>query len=151
MPQCSILGPLFFLIYFNDLTGNLNSNVKLFVDDTSLFSEICDQLETENVLNNDLRKIRKRDEQCKMVFNADPTKQVRVVTFRVVIHILQNISIYTLIDKPNNMSICNKTESLQYNVTLAITGAIRGSSKEKLFQELSFEHLSSRRWCGNFV
>ena len=42
------------------------------------------------------------------------------------------------------MNICNK--SLQYNAALAITGAIRGSSKEKLFQELGFEYLSSRRW-----
>ena len=49
-------------------------------------------------------------------------------------------------DKPNNMNICNKIESLQYNAALAITGTIRGSSKEKLFQELGFEYLSSRRW-----
>ena len=37
-------------------------------------------------------------------------------------------------------------ESLQYNAALAITGVITGSSKDKLFQELGFEHLSSRRW-----
>ena len=48
--------------------------------------------------------------------------------------------------KPNNMNICKKIESLQYNTALAITGAIRGSSKEKLFQELGFEYLSLRRW-----
>ena len=39
-----------------------------------------------------------------------------------------------------------KIESLQYNATLAITGAIRGSSMEKLYHELGFEYLSSRRW-----
>ena len=37
-------------------------------------------------------------------------------------------------DKPDNMNICNKIESLQYNVDLAITGAIRGSSKETSYQ-----------------
>ena len=50
-------------------------------------------------------------------------------------------------DKPNNTNICNKIESLQYNAALAITtGAIRGSSKEKLYQEFGFEYLSLRRW-----
>ena len=42
-------------------------------------------------------------------------------------------------DKPNNMNICSKIESLQYNAALAITWAIRGSSKEELYQELSFK------------
>ena len=53
----SIVGSLFFLIYINDLTDNLSSNVKLFADDTSLFSQTCDPLETANVLNNYLTKI----------------------------------------------------------------------------------------------
>ena len=81
VPQGSILGPLLFLICINDLTNNLNSNVKLFADDTSLFSEICDPLETANVLNNDLRKIREWPEQWKMVFNPDPIKQAQEVIF----------------------------------------------------------------------
>ena len=34
-------------------------------------------------------------------------------------------------DQPNNLNLCNKIESCQYNAALAITGAIRGSSKEK--------------------
>ena len=49
-------------------------------------------------------------------------------------------------DKPNNMNICDKMESLQYNAAPAINGAIRWSSKEKLYQELGFEYLHSRRW-----
>ena len=38
VPQGSILGPLVFLIYKNDLPGDLSSNAKLFVDDLSLFN-----------------------------------------------------------------------------------------------------------------
>ena len=44
------------------------------------------------------------------------------------------------------MNICNKIKSLQHNAALVITGAIRGSSKEKLCQGTGFQYLSSRRW-----
>ena len=37
-------------------------------------------------------------------------------------------------------------ESNQYNATLAITGAIRGTSREKLYQELGLESLKDRKW-----
>ena len=49
-------------------------------------------------------------------------------------------------DQPNNSSLCEKIESLQYNAALAITGTIKDSSKEKLYQELGFESLKDRRW-----
>ena len=39
-----------------------------------------------------------------------------------------------------------RNKSLQYNACLAITGAIRGSSREKIYQELGFESLQQRRW-----
>ena len=35
---------------------------------------------------------------------------------------------------------------MQYNAALAITGAIRGTSREKLYQELGLESLQKRRW-----
>ena len=51
-----------------------------------------------------------------------------------------------LYDQAYNMSFHHKLESIQYNACLAITGAIRGISKEKRYQELGLESLQSRLW-----
>ena len=53
VPQGSILGPLFFLIYINDLSDDLVSTVKLFADDTSLFSAARDSNISAYELNNE--------------------------------------------------------------------------------------------------
>ena len=46
----------------------------------------------------------------------------------------------------NNSSLHQNLGKIQYNSALAITGAIRGTSKEKLYQELGLESLEKRRW-----
>ena len=49
-------------------------------------------------------------------------------------------------DQPHNQSLSDRIESVQYNAALAITGAIRRTSRERLYQELGLESLSNRRW-----
>ena len=49
-------------------------------------------------------------------------------------------------DKPDNGKFINKIEKAQYDAALAITGAIRGTSWEKLYAELGIESLKFRRW-----
>ena len=49
-------------------------------------------------------------------------------------------------DEPRNEKFIDTLESIQYNATLAITGAIKGTSKEKLYNELGLEYLIDRQW-----
>ena len=72
VPKGSILGPLLFLVYIKDLPNDLNSKVKLFADDTSLFTIVKD---------NDLLEISKCAYNWKMLFNPDPNKLVQEVLF----------------------------------------------------------------------
>ena len=81
VPQGSILGPLLFLIYINDLPNELKSNAKLFADDTSLFTIVKDKSESANILNNDLSEISKWAYNWKMLFNPDPSKPAQEVVF----------------------------------------------------------------------
>ena len=48
-------------------------------------------------------------------------------------------------DKPHNEKFTDTVELFQYKVVLVITGAIKGTSKEKLFNELGLEYLKDRR------
>ena len=57
VPQGTILRLLFFYLYINDLMENLNSNPKLFTDDTSLFSMVNNVTQSNSQLNSDLAKI----------------------------------------------------------------------------------------------
>ena len=216
VPQGSILGPLLFLIYINDISDGLESDVKLFADDTSLFSTVIDPNVSALSLNNDLRKINLWAYQWKMSFNPSITKQAHEVIFskkrndvyhpslvfnnidvkrvssqkhlglildeklsfkdhldmvisktsksinvlrKLQYHLPRSslITIYKsfirsildyadiIYDQPYNFSIINRIESIQYNAALAITGAIRGSSRDKIYNELGLEPLYSRR------
>ena len=69
VPEGSILGPLFFLVYINDICNKLSTNVKLFADDTSLFSIVNDANKSFENLSNHLFIISNWAYQWKMSFN----------------------------------------------------------------------------------
>ena len=217
VPQGSILGPLLFLIYINDLPNGLKSNAKLFADDTSLFTLVKDKTESANILNNNLSEISKWAYDWKMLFNPGPCKPAQEVVFsrkkktqshpaislnniqvertsyqkhfgllldeklnfkqhvdsailkmnkgisviKKLRHSLPRKSLLTIYkgflrplvdygdiiyDQPQNESFREKIESVQYRAALAITGAIQGTSRDKLYHELGLESLKSRRW-----
>ena len=217
VPQGSVLGPLLFLIYINDLPDGITSICKIFADDTSLFSKVLDVNESTKKLNLDLEKISEWAFQWKMHFNPDPNKQANEVIFSRkskvhshppltfnnndvkqcphqkhlgiildskldfnihvdnkikkcyrMIGIIKRLSVSVprkalltiyksfirphldygdiLYDKPGNQNFQNKLEKVQYKACLAITGAIQGTSRQKIYDKLGLHTLIERRW-----
>ena len=56
-----------------------------------------------------------------------------------------------LYDKPSNENFQNKLEKVQYRACLAITGAIQGTSRTKLYDKLGLHSLIKRRWCNKLI
>ena len=73
-PRGLYYGPLLFLIYINDLTDNISSDMRLFADDSPLFACVTEGTQTHNKLVKDLETITSSAHQWKMVFNPDITK-----------------------------------------------------------------------------
>ena len=74
VPQGSILGPLLFLLYINDIVNDIGSNIRLFADDTSLFIIIDNPVTAAEYLNSDLNKLSRWTATWHFTFNPSKTK-----------------------------------------------------------------------------
>ena len=211
-----MLGSLLFLVYVNDLCDNLSCDVKLFADDTSLFSVVENEDVSAGKLNRDLERIRLWAWQWKMGFNVEKTEEVifsskRVKPFHpplsmanteisrvnehkhlgiildsqlnfqshiraailkarrgigLIRYLSQYVSrdalnlAYKLYVRPHLdygdiifhrcdpemlLGFTQKIEQTQYAAALSVTGAWRGTNWQRLYNELGWESLYSRR------
>ena len=79
VPLGSILGLLLFLLHINNFPKSWNSNVKLFADDTSIFSVVRDRRVTRETLNEGLSKVSQWAHQWKRLINTNSSKQAQKV------------------------------------------------------------------------
>ena len=77
VPQGTVLGPLLFLVYINDMPEGINSTVRLFADD-SLVYRIIRSIEDQTILQEDLRKLQEWERKWQMQFNADKCEVLRI-------------------------------------------------------------------------
>ena len=73
LPQGSVLGPLLFLVYINELDDNITSNVLKFADDTNVFRKVSTDGDKHH-LQNDLDKLVKLSEKWHILFNFGKSK-----------------------------------------------------------------------------
>lgn len=79
VPQGSVLGPLLFLLYINDVTDAINHcNIRMFADDTCLFLEVDDRKNTASLIEKDLSCIEKWAKKWQVDFSAKKTKSLIV-------------------------------------------------------------------------
>ena len=129
VPQGSVLGPLLFLVYINDLEKDIKSNIKFFADDTMLFSIVNNPEISAEELNHDLDKICQWAHQWKMDFNPDPTKQATEVLFsnKMIKPIHPDIFF-------NGIVVQKSSEQKHLGLTLATNLSFKGHIYEKIIK-----------------
>ena len=86
VPQGSVLGPILFLAYINDLPDELSSQVRLFADDTAVYLTIGGA-EDGKVLQTDLDRLSVWEDRWDMEFNPSKCQVVRVTSSRTLFNI----------------------------------------------------------------
>ena len=148
VPQGSILGPLLFLLFINDLPLHTDVFTDLYADDTTLYEMNSSRTEIETRLQGALSDVAQWCRLNGMVINMDKTKTMIVTTKQKRARIDDSLHI-TLFDKPLSLVSSEKVLGVQVDNNLSWTDHVSKVSKKmstniwllsKIKRYLSVEH-----------
>ena len=76
VPQCSMFGPLLFIIFINEKVKEIHSNLRLFADDTSLYISVDFPDSAAGILNLELERLYEWAVQWLVRFNPNKTESL---------------------------------------------------------------------------
>ncbi len=82
VPQESILGPLLFIVFMNDLPLHVDLSLDMYADDSTLGTSGKTIEDIEVKLNSDMAKVNERCKDNKMAINGDKTKVMLITTYQ---------------------------------------------------------------------
>ena len=123
MPLGTVLGPLLFFIYINDIESQVTSSICLFADDSALYRKIYSECDSHS-LQEDICKLQKWANTWQMAFNVNKCKLLRI-TYRkssVVRHVYNIYQANALSD--NNSPLLALLAEKHYGSTVPTTDFI---------------------------
>ena len=113
VPQGSVLGPILFFVYINDLPNNVTSKVRLFADDTALYLSLNKQTDS-NTLQKDLNNLQVWEHLWDMEFNPSKCQVIQITRARTPLQTSYNLQGQTLEITPHakylGITIYNKLD-----------------------------------------
>ena len=85
IPQGSVLGPLLFILYINDLPDTVQANLLLFADDTKVFNKVS-SVEEATELQNDILALNCWSDRWLLKFNTDKCHVLTLGKFENIMH-----------------------------------------------------------------
>ena len=141
VPQGTVLGPLLFLVYINDLPDLVNCKIRLFADDALIYRTI-DSIQDALLLQNDLAKLITWESNWSMEFNPDKCKVLRITNKRKTInqsYIMHN-QILEVVDSAKYLGV-HIHKKLSWNVHVNHT--IKKANKTRCFLQRNLKSCSS--------
>ena len=150
VPQGSVLGPILFLIYINDLPGDISSQVRLFADDTTLYLTI-EGADDGLALQKDLDKLAVWEARWDMEFNPSKCQVVQVTgsrkpincTYRLHGHVLETVTSakYLVVDVSSGLTWNSHIDRITGNANITL-GFLKHNIKTKMprIRENSLQH-----------